>query len=92
LFTHDQHQRPSCLSSESILEGVTNFWQKIICAKPEFQKWHALDCIKGKCPNCSMKLLKIFRLEKDPEDETVLNWKCFQEVPTRMTKKVNPKQ
>jgi hypothetical protein len=39
------------LSSESILKGVIDFWQKIVYAKPKFQEWHALDCIKGKCPN-----------------------------------------
>jgi hypothetical protein len=79
------------LSSESILKGVTNFWQKIVYAKPEFQEWHALDCIKGKCLDCCMKLLKICPLEKDPEDETLLNWNCFQEVLIRMTKTSEPK-
>jgi hypothetical protein len=34
LSTHDQHQRPSSLSIESILKGATNFWQKIVYAKP----------------------------------------------------------
>jgi hypothetical protein len=38
-----------------------------------------------------MKLLKIFLLEKDLEDETLLNWKCFQEVPIGMTKIGEPK-
>jgi hypothetical protein len=91
LFTHHQPQRPSCLSSESILKGVTNFWQKIVYAKLEFQKWHALDYIKGKCPDCDMNLLKFFSLEKDLEHETFLNWKCFQEVLAGMTKIGQPK-
>jgi hypothetical protein len=91
MSTHDQHQRPSCLSSESILKGVIDFWQKIVCAKPNFQEWHALDCIKGKCQDCNMKLLKIFPLDKDPEDETFLNWKCFQEVLDGKTKTSEPK-
>jgi hypothetical protein len=38
IFTHDQHQTPSCLSNESILKGVIDFWQKIVCAKLEFQE------------------------------------------------------
>jgi hypothetical protein len=68
------------LSNELVFKGVTNFWQKIVCAKLEFQEWHDLDCIKGNCPNCGLKLLKIFLVEKDPEHETFLSWKCFQEV------------
>lgn len=79
------------MSSESILKGVTNFWQNIVCAKLEFQEWHALDYIKGKCLECGMKLLKICPLEKDLEHEIFLNWKCFQEVPTKMTKTSQPK-
>jgi hypothetical protein len=59
--------------------------------KAKFQKWHALDYIKGKCPDCDMKLLKIFPLEKDLEHETFLNWKCFQNVPVGTTKIGQPK-
>jgi len=65
------------LSGESILKGVIDFWQKIVYVKLEFQEWHALDYIKGKCSDCGMKLLKILLLEKDLEDETLLNWKYF---------------
>jgi hypothetical protein len=38
-----------------------------------------------------MKLLKIFPLEKDPKDETFLNWKCFQEALVGMTNTSEPK-
>ncbi len=79
------------MNNESILKGVTNVWQKIVCAKLEFQKWHALDYIKGNYPNCGLKLLKIFQLEKDPKHETFLSWKCLQEVPIRITKIGEPK-
>ncbi len=84
--THDQHQTPSCLNNESILKGVIDFWQKIVYAKLEFQMWHALDYIKGNYPNYGLKLLKICPLEKDLEQKTFLNWKCFQEVLVRTTK------
>jgi hypothetical protein len=49
----------------------------LISTHVQHQKWHALDCIKGNCPNCGLKLLKIFPLEKDLEHETLLSWKCF---------------
>jgi hypothetical protein len=50
-----------------------------------------LDCIKGKCLDCGMKLLKNCLLEKDLKDETLLNWKCLQEVLVRMIKTGEPK-
>lgn len=59
---------------------VINFWQKIVYPKPKFQKWHSLDYIKGKCQNCSLKLLGICPMEKDLKNEIILTWKCFQEV------------
>jgi len=80
------------LSNESVFKGVTNFWQKIVCAKLEFQERHALDYIKGNCPNCGMKLLNFFPLEKDLGHEILLSWKCFEEILARTTKIGEPKK
>ncbi len=82
---------PSCLNSKFVLKGVTIFWQKIICEKPKFLKWHALDCIKGKCQNCYLKFLEIYPMEKDRKHEIIFSWKCFQEVLVATTKVGEPK-
>jgi hypothetical protein len=45
----DQSEVFECSSNGSIFKGVSNMWQKVVCAKPKFQEWHALQCVKGKC-------------------------------------------
>jgi hypothetical protein len=45
----DQGEVLRCSSDGFIFKGVIDMWQKMVCAKPKFQKWHALQCVKGKC-------------------------------------------
>jgi hypothetical protein len=47
--------------------------------------------IKGKCEDYIMKLLEICPLEKDLEHDTIMSWKCFQEVHVGTTKAGEPK-
>jgi hypothetical protein len=73
-------------------QGVIDFWQKIVCAKPEFQEWHALDCIKGNCPNCGLKLLKISHWRRIQSMKHSWIENAFRKYLVEPQKQENPKQ
>jgi len=66
-----------CSSNGSIFTCVTNMWQKVVCTKPEFLEWHALQCVKRKCKDYGLKLLNLCPMEIDLDHSPMLHWKCF---------------
>jgi hypothetical protein len=47
------------MGSHGIYPRLTTLWEAIVCPKDLHSKWHAQDCVFGKCENCGAENLAI---------------------------------
>ncbi len=63
-----------CMGSHDIYPRLTTLWGAIVCPKDPHLKWHAQDCVFGKCENCGVENLPT---EGDVSSSPLISWKHF---------------
>jgi hypothetical protein len=66
----------SCCAHLTKCDGVTKFWEQIVCPKGEADEFHKLDCLMGSCSKCGAHTLLLCPLEVSGPSMS-MKWRCF---------------
>ncbi len=60
-------------------KGVTKVWEDCVCPKGNFEEWHKVNCLMGKCVECGVGKLSICPNECFANGSWVVAWKYFKQ-------------
>ena len=66
----------SCSAHLTKCDGVTKFWEQIVCPKGESEEFHKLECLMGSCSQCGVDSLQLCPNE-EANAAFKLKWRCF---------------
>lgn len=69
-----------CEAHSHVHDSLTDMWNACVCAKEELDKWHRLDCLMGRCPDCGVTKFDFCPYELSMCANQKLKWKCFDKL------------